>query len=60
MMDRCLTPGEVARLMRVHINTVRRWVYAGRLRGIRVSERGDVRIRPEDLEQFVATNMTGK
>ena len=36
-----LTANEVARLLNVHINTVRRWSNSGRLRAYRIGTRGD-------------------
>ena len=38
-----LTTNEVARLLNVHINTVRRWSNNGALPGYRVGPRGDRR-----------------
>ncbi|MBI2934631.1 MAG: helix-turn-helix domain-containing protein [Chloroflexi bacterium] len=52
-MDRLLTLVEVAAALHVHVNTVRRLVYSGRLTAIRISPRGDLRVRPADLEQFM-------
>lgn len=38
-----LTTSEVARLLNVHINTVRRWSNSGILPGYRIGSRGDRR-----------------
>lgn len=48
-----LTPGQVARILSVHINTVRRWSNQGMLRSYRISVRGDRRFRQEDIDEFV-------
>ena len=49
-----LTVREVARLLHVHSNTVRRWSDQGLLRSYRISRRGDRRFRREDITHFVA------
>lgn len=48
-----LRPGDAARLLGIHINTVRRWADQGKLREYRLSARGDRRFRREDLEKFL-------
>jgi len=52
--DNFLTLLEVAKILHVHVNTVRRLVFSGRLPAVRVSERGDLRIRSGDLDKFLA------
>ena len=49
-----LTVKEVARLLRVHSNTVRRWSDQGLIRAYRVSRRGDRRFKREDIAHFLA------
>ena len=44
-----LTVRDVARLLHVHSNTVRRWSDQGLLRAYRISRRGDRRFRREDV-----------
>ena len=44
-----LTTNEVARLLNVHINTVRRWSNSGRLRAYRIGTRGDRRFERADV-----------
>ena len=44
-----LTTNEVARLLNVHINTVRRWSNSGILRAYRISARGDRRFERIDV-----------
>ncbi|MFC2024684.1 helix-turn-helix domain-containing protein [Chloroflexota bacterium] len=40
---------DVARLLNVHINTIRRWSKLGILRAYKVSTRGDLRFKHEDV-----------
>lgn len=48
-----LTVREVARLLNVHTNTVRRWSDRGLIRTYRISHRGDRRFRREDITEFL-------
>jgi excisionase family DNA binding protein len=48
-----LTTSEVARLLNVHINTVRRWTNRGELKTYRIGSRGDRRFDPEDIASFL-------
>ena len=43
---------EVARLLNIHSNTVRRWSDQGILKAYRVNHRGDRRFRYEDIVDF--------
>jgi excisionase family DNA binding protein len=52
-IDGMLTINEVARLLNVHINTVRRWSNQGALKSYRIGSRGDRRFRQEDIENFL-------
>jgi len=47
--DGMLTGREVAQLLNLHINTVRRWSNLGRLKTYRINSRGDRRFRREDV-----------
>ncbi len=47
-----LTTSEVAYLLNVHINTVRRWSNMGILKAYRLGSRGDRRFRQEDITSF--------
>jgi len=49
-----LTTSEVAHLLHVHINTVRRWSDRGLIKAYRISSRGDRRFRREDIAHFLA------
>lgn len=49
-----LTTSEVADLLYVHINTVRRWSNKGILKAVRIGPRGDRRFRREDIQNLLA------
>ena len=51
--DTMLTAGDVARLLNVHINTLRRWSNKGIIRMYRIGPRGDRRFRREDIASFL-------
>jgi len=48
-----LTVREVAKLLHVHVNTVRRWSDQGILKAYRITSRGDRRYRQDDLGRFL-------
>lgn len=48
-----LTTSEVARLLNVHINTVRRWSNQGVLKTYRIGTRGDRRFERDDVVRFL-------
>ncbi len=50
-----LTSSGVAKLLNLHINTVRRWSNDGILKPYRVGPRGDRRFKREDVINFLAT-----
>jgi excisionase family DNA binding protein len=47
-----LTAGEVARILNVHVSTVRRWSEQGKIKSYRVGPRGERRFRREDVAVF--------
>lgn len=53
-IDEMMTIRQVARLLHVHPNTLRRWSNDGRLRAYRITSRGDRRFRREDVARFIA------
>ena len=53
-IDPMLTTSDVARLLNVHINTVRRWSNQGVIKVYRIGSRGDRRFRHEDVSIFLA------
>ncbi|MEL7562300.1 helix-turn-helix domain-containing protein [Dehalogenimonas sp. 4OHTPN] len=57
-----LTTTEVAAILNVHINTVRRWSNQGTLKAYQLGPRGDRRFRREDIEEFLAghSNQNGE
>ena len=55
-----LTADEVAKELRVHIETVRRWLRDGTLPAISLgSRKGGYRVRRSDLEQFIEKRLGG-
>jgi len=55
-----LTTSEVARILSVHINTVRRWSNQGILKSYRIGSRGDRRFKKEDINNFFSKDGKGK
>lgn len=53
-MDDMLTVREVARLLHVHPNTLRRWSNNGRIKAYRINRRGDRRFKREEIANFLA------
>lgn len=49
-----LTVREVATLLHVHSNTVRRWSDRGLIRAQRITRRGDRRFNREEINRFLA------
>ncbi len=49
-----LTTSDVARLLHIHINTVRRWSDRGLIKAYRISRRGDRRFRQDDIDRFLS------
>jgi len=48
-----LKVGDVARILRLHPNTVRKLSNNGKLKSYRIGSRGDRRFKPEDINQFL-------
>ena len=57
--SKMLTIRDVAEMLNVHVNSIRRWSNMGLLRVYRVGSRGDRRYRPEDVAQFLARDKNG-
>ena len=51
-----LTARQVARLLNVHVNTVRRWNDRGILKAYRIGPRGDRRFSKVDIDMFLVGN----
>ena len=49
-----LTVKDVAQLLHIHSNTVRRWANQGTIKAYRITSRGDRRFRREDISHFLA------
>jgi len=45
--------GDVAKILGLHSNTVRRWAQKGILKNYRIGSRGDRRFRREDIDAFL-------
>ena len=58
-IDSMLTTSEVAQMLSVHINTVRRWSNQGVLKSYRIGSRGDRRFRKEDIDNFFTKDDKG-
>ncbi len=52
-IDSMLTISNVAHLLNVHINTVRRWSNQGIIKAYRIGSRGDRRFQQEDVTNFL-------
>ena len=50
-----LTVQDVARLLHVHVNTVRRWSDLGLLKTYRIGHRRDRRFTRQDVSEFLET-----
>lgn len=50
---RLLTARDVAYIINVHMNTVRRWSNQGILKTYRIGSRGDRRFEKEDIHDFL-------
>lgn len=48
-----LTVEEVSRSLKVHPQTVRRWLRTGELHGVLIADKAGYRIHPDDLEAFL-------
>ena len=48
-----LTSSEVARMLNVHINTIRRWSNQGILKAYRIGPRADRRFQREEIAAFL-------
>ena len=53
-MANMLTVQEVARLLHIHPNTLRRWSNRGLIKAYRITPRGDRRYRRQEIINFLA------
>jgi excisionase family DNA binding protein len=52
-LPKLLTISQAAEILNVHPETLRRWDKSGKLKAIRVNERGDRRYDPEDIKTIL-------
>jgi excisionase family DNA binding protein len=52
-LPKLLTIKQAAEVLNVHTETLRRWDKRGKLKSIRVNERGDRRYNPRDIERIL-------
>ena len=55
--ERYLRVPEVASRLRVDPETVRRWLRAGKLRGVLLSQQGGYRVLESELQRFLAERL---
>jgi len=51
--EKMLTVKEVASLLNIHPNTLRRWSEQGRIVTYKINSRGDRRFKRSDIEKFL-------
>ncbi|MBU1104599.1 MerR family transcriptional regulator [Candidatus Parcubacteria bacterium] len=49
-LPKLLTIRQAAEVLNVHVETLRRWDKAGKLKATRINDRGDRRYDPKDIE----------
>ena len=52
-LSKLLTIRQTAEILNVHVGTLRRWDKSGKLKAIKVNDRGDRRYKQEDIETFI-------
>ncbi len=57
--ERWYTVEEIVDLLKVHEQTVRRWLRDGQLRGVLLGRKAGYRVRATDLDAFLAERETG-
>lgn len=58
-IDPPLRTSDVAHLLNIHINTVRRWSNKGILKSYRIGPRGDRRFKRKDIERLSMKRISG-
>jgi excisionase family DNA binding protein len=56
---RMLTVAEVARMLHIHTNTLRRWADQGLIKSYRITSRGDRRFKDLDVIDFLNKQNNG-
>ena len=57
-LQKLLTIRQASEVLNVHVETLRRWDRSGKLKAIRVNDRGDRRYKTEDLEKMLKTKLS--
>lgn len=57
-LPKLLTIKQASEILNVHMETLRRWDKRGKLKAIRVNERGDRRYDPRDIEKILNNKNT--
>lgn len=52
-LPKLLTIRQAAEVLNVHVETLRRWDKSGKLKAIRVNDRGDRRYDPKDIKAIL-------
>ena len=52
-LTKLLTIRQAAEVLNVHVETLRRWDKSGKLKAVRINERGDRRYKQEGLERII-------
>ncbi|MBU1599262.1 helix-turn-helix domain-containing protein [bacterium] len=52
-LEPMLTVKQSAEILGVNPFTIRRWVDQGKLKGYRIGDRGDRRVKKSDLQEFI-------
>lgn len=53
IVEKLLTPTEVAEILNLSVRTIKGWLREGKLKGVKIGTRGDWRIIERDLEEFI-------
>lgn len=52
-LSKLLTIRQAGEILNVHVGTLRRWDNSGKLKAVKVNDRGDRRYKQEDIESFI-------
>ena len=58
--NKWVTTKEIAKRLNIHVETVRRWLRTGALRGVQVGGKSGYRIREMDLDEFLRSRENSK
>jgi excisionase family DNA binding protein len=54
VVDKLLTPEQVAAVLNLSVRTVKGWLREGKLKGVKIGTRGDWRVKESDLEKYIS------